>query len=343
MIMPQGASTTNFRPGEETVGGPQDFRKFYDERLRPILDELEVRRKGIVRKVGGAGVLCLLLLAGGGAFVICVLDKRHWLLLPVIVSVVVFMLAYVRLTKDFAREFKDEVIAKIVRFFDESLAYRADGVIPRDRFSAGRIFLHRIDRYRGEDYVSGKIGKTAIEFSEVHAEYKSVSRDSQGRRREYWHTIFRGVFFIADFNKDFNGLTVVLPDVAEKALGRWLGQGLQGMASGRQGELVKLEDPEFEHEFVVYSSDQVEARYILSPALMQRIVAFRRKTGRNIHLSFHHSLLNVAVSTDKNMFEPRIFRSITGFDLCEEYFNDLRLFLDIVDDLDLNTRIWTKK
>ena len=72
---------------------------------------------------------------------------------------------------------------------------------------------------------------------------------------------------MADFNKNFNGHTVVLPDTAEKILGKF-GQSLQSMSS--RGELVKLEDPEFEKEFCVYGDDQVEARYILSPALMKR-------------------------------------------------------------------------
>ena len=41
--------------------------------------------------------------------------------------------------------------------------------------------------------------------------------------------------------------------------------------------LVKLEDPEFEKHFVVSGEDQVEARYILSTCLMQRLTDFRNK------------------------------------------------------------------
>ncbi len=52
------------------------------------------------------------------------------------------------------------------------------------------------------------IGYTAVEFSQVHAQYKTESSrtDSDGHTEtdEHWHTIFKGIFFIADFNKHFN-------------------------------------------------------------------------------------------------------------------------------------------
>jgi hypothetical protein len=51
----------------------------------------------------------------------------------------------------------------------------------------------------------------------------------------------------------------------------------------------------------------------------------------------------VAVSYTKNLFEPRLFRTILDFELVQEYFEDLQLAIGIVDDLNLNTRIWSKQ
>ena len=179
-------------------------------------------------------------------------------------------------------------------------------------------------------------GATRIKFSEVHAEHESGS--GKNRRR---YTIFKGLFFIGDFNKDFAGQTVVLPDTAEKLFGR-IGQKLQSLNIFR-GKLIKLEDPEFERAFAVYGDDQIEARYILSTSLMKRIVDFKKKTNRKIFLSFIGSMVFVAVSYTKNLFEPRIFRTLLDFEPIREYFEDLQLALGIVDDLNLNTRIWSKR
>ncbi|MHC4648718.1 MAG: DUF3137 domain-containing protein, partial [Planctomycetota bacterium] len=106
---------------------------------------------------------------------------------------------------------------------------------------------------------------------------------------------------------------------------------------------IKLEDPEFERHFAVYGNDQIQARYILSTSLMARIVDFKKKTNRKIYLSFVGSRVFVAVSYSKNLFEPRLFRTILDFELVQEYFEDLQLAIGIVDDLNLNTRIWSKE
>lgn len=50
---------------------------------------------------------------------------------------------------------------------------------------------------------------------------------------------------------------------------------MQNINVGRP-DVVRLEDPEFEKIFVVYSSDEVEARYILSTSFMERLVEFRK-------------------------------------------------------------------
>ena len=110
-----------------------------------------------------------------------------------------------------------------------------------------------------------------------------------------------------------------------------------------RGKLIKLEDPEFEKEFAVYGDNQVTARYILSTSLMERIMEFKKKTGRPLHMSFVQSKVYIALSYDKNFFEPKIFNTILDFNLVLEYYNDLSLFIGIVEDLNLNNRIWTKE
>ncbi len=108
-------------------------------------------------------------------------------------------------------------------------------------------------------------------------------------------------------------------------------------------ELIKLEDVEFEKQFAVYGSDQVEARYILSTSLMQRILKFKKESGKRIHLGFAQSKIYIAISYDKDLFEPPIFRSILNYDIVKGYFEDLDLAIGLVEDLNLNRRIWSKK
>ncbi|MBN2683643.1 MAG: DUF3137 domain-containing protein [Pontiellaceae bacterium] len=137
-----------------------------------------------------------------------------------------------------------------------------------------------------------------------------------------------GAVIVADFNKHFHGRTYILPDTAEKMFGRF-GQKLQGIGKSH-GELVKMEDPVFEREFAVYSSDQVEARYILSPALMRRMLELRRKAGDNVYFSFCGGNVNIAISSDKDRFEPKLFSTVRDIGLAREFVDDLQSTEDIV-------------
>jgi hypothetical protein len=319
----------------------REFKAFYESDLMPVLQSFESRRKRILKSV----LITLLVVAVLAVAVILSLSElRHnptGMVVVGVVGVLVVCIVGLLVSRGFVHDFKVAVVGEIVKFVDPSLNYAPKNRISEHKFRGSRIFEHRIDRYRGEDYVAGKLGATEIEFSEIHAEYKTVTHDSKGRRHTHWHTIFKGLFFIADFNKDFANLTVVLPDTAEKIFG-FLGKSLQNLNFTR-GELVKLEDPEFEKEFVVYGDDQVEARYILSTSLMQRITEFKRKTKCPIFLSFVNSSVHVAIRTGRNMFEPRMFRTLLKFEVVREYLQDLQLALGIVEDLNLNTRIWTKE
>jgi uncharacterized protein DUF3137 len=321
---------------------PDEFREFYDTGLRPTLEELEARRRRIVKRfLLTLGIVALVIL-GAGLVAANSNAGAPVLIVALILGVITIFLAWWLLTRKFVPEFKERVVGEVARFVDPSLMYSPKGYISQPQFSGSRIFLTGIDRYRGEDHIAGRIGATAIEFSELHAEYKTTTTDGKGRTRTTWHTIFKGLFVIADFNKHFQGTTVVLPDLAEKTFG-WLGKLLQKMNIARKEKLVKLEDPEFEKQFVVYGSDQVEARYILSTALMRRILDFSNRQKRPVCISFTGSNVHIAVTTQKNMFEPRIFRTVLDFDLIGDYLDDLQLAIGIVDDLNLNTRIWTKE
>lgn len=320
---------------------PEEFKSFYDTALAPSLQQLEVERKKLVRRFFLFIIVPVIASVAGLFF--ARIEIQVYIILVVISGIIGGGLFYAfnrKSIKAMKIRFKGEVIAKMVKFVDESLYYSADSRITQSEYFQSKLFLTDVDRYSGDDLVSGTIGKTSIRFSEVHSEYKTESTDSKGRKRTSWHTIFRGIFFIGDFNKHFKGETIVLPDTAENLFGS-LGSIFQKMNISRD-QLVKLEDPEFEKAFCVYSNDQVEARYILSPKLMQRIVELRKKSGRKIHLSFVRSKVFIAISIGKNLFEPPFFGTMLNFKLIEEFFRYLYLSVSIVEELDLNTRIWTK-
>jgi hypothetical protein len=320
----------------------EQFHAFFESDLKPILTELEAQRKRVLHSFGYLA-LVIVGIVGIGLLVIASMPKvgPGAILIPLIIAILIAVTAIPSLSRGYTRQFKTNIISRMVRFLDPSLEYRMDGTIDQATYLSSKLFPHRPDRYKGEDLVEGKIGATAIRFCELHSEYKTTRRDSKGRTHTEWHTIFQGLFFLGDFNKNFSGSTVVLPDSAEALFGKF-GQWLQSFAFGRD-QLIKMDDPEFEKLFVVYGTDQVESRYILSPALMRRIVEFKAERKRPIYLSFVGSSVFVALTETRPLFEPKIFSSILDFQTVCEYFEDLRVAVEIVEDLNLNTRIWSKE
>jgi hypothetical protein len=305
------------------------LKDYYSTVLWSELSILESQRKQVLNKIIIAVSIIIPIIA---ALIILTRAIPFFVILGIICVVGAIQF----ISRKYRQDFKGSIITKIIKAVDENLAYSPNNCISQGQFCESGIFFTTPNRYHGDDYVSGLVGKTQIRFSEVHAAHESGS--GKNRRRT---PIFDGLFFIADFNKEFKSRIVVLPDVAEKFFGN-IGTMLQSWNKMR-GDLIKLEDPEFEKMFAVYGKDQIEARYVLSTSLVKRITDFKKKTNRNLHISFCHSNVYVAISYRRSLFEPRIFKTLLDFAPIQEYYEDVALAVGIVEDLNLNTRIWSKQ
>ena len=322
------------------IANKESLESLYNSKFKPQLSDLNAKRIEIVDRIKRYGLIFILLISV--SLYLSFFYNSGVIPIVFIIFIMVIM-GYFKihpLWKSYKLEFKEKVIRKIINFIDESLSYNPSGKLSLEVFQKSGIFKTGVDSYKGDDYVYGKIGSTQVEFSEVHAEYKTTTVDSKGRTQTHWHTIFKGLLFSVDFNKHFNVKTYVLTDTAEKMFG-FLGKKLQSLNFSRD-DLINLENTDFEKQFVVYSADQIEARYILSPSLMERILDFKNQTKKDIQMSFVDNKLFVVVPYRKNLFEPKLFGNIVDFNHIQEYYNDLVLILDLVDTLNLNTRIWTK-
>lgn len=318
----------------------EEFEAFYNSELISNLKEIDKVRKKNLRD----GLICtfiFLAAIGGSVAVILAAELSNgWkvgiIIGLLVIAVVLCIPSFKRLSKyNYKSRFKKKVIEPIIHFISDDLSYSPKNFISQQDFINSRLFLQKIDRYKGDDFVEGFIDKTKFHFSEIKAEYVTRRKNQKS-----YHTIFKGIFFIADFNKSFEGSTVLLPN--------YLGGGLTFLKkiSGitRREKFVKLEDNEFMRNFNCYSDDDVKARYILSPALMQRLNDFKDKYPKNpIYISFVDDHIYVGVSHTKDLFEPTYFTTIINFEKVKSYFEDVKLTVDIVEELNLNTRIWTKK
>jgi len=85
-------------------------------------------------------------------------------------------------------------------------------------------------------------------------------------------------------------------------------------------EKVYLEDITFGKEWNIEATNQVEARYVLTPVLMERMQDIKKCFyGKKIEFSFFNNKVLIAVHTNKDMFETTsLFTPALSYDKVQE-------------------------
>lgn len=176
-------------------------------------------------------------------------------------------------------------------------------------------------------YVFGSI------FQGKSLDYKKF--DSEVLKNQFTRTslVFKGFLFRAKFNKTSKAATIVQPKL--------INANPHSLNHLRK-QIIKLEDPEFAKYFNVYSDDQLAARYILSPSLMEKLVTLRKQNNRNIYISFVDNMIYIAIehAIEDDELEPNLFKSVLRFSPLKNYFETLNFVLTIVNELKLDRHIW---
>jgi hypothetical protein len=232
-----------------------------------------------------------------------------------------------------AKTYKQIVIGRIVSALGQNLAYAPEARFTKDQFLGMDLFSGRVERWKAEDEVTGR--RNAVAYSLFEA--KATRTEGSGKSRRTV-TVFQGVIVRLDFNKHFRGQTIVVPNSASQILG-----GLFGESESRgRKELCRMENVTFEDTFSVYSTDQQEARYVLTPKMMELIMSAQASFGA-IRCSFQESSLIMTIPTSVDRFEVRLWGAkMNPESAVGELAECVDLAERLIDTLDLETRIWSK-
>lgn len=299
------------------------------QKLTPTLQVLEDKRKELLKqgRKEGLGFGALFFAVGVVALALLQVLNLFVLIVLAVIAVIILFGCISAKSAILSAFYKKEVVTEIIRAFCPGATFSPERGISESVFENCGLFASP-DRYHAEDLIQGCLGKTSFSCSEVHAEERRTQATKNGVRH-YWVDIFRGFLFIADFHKDFQGETVIRRNSLFKI----------GMGASR----VKMENPDFEKVFDVFSSNQVEARYLITPSMMERMLKLDSIFKGGITISFRHSTILVAIPDSKNRFEASVWTSLNDRSLVESDFALLRSLLAIVEELNLNTRIWSKE
>jgi len=298
----------------------QGFDRIYEQEIRPGLLAREAERVAAAQKAIQTRWI-------GGAVIVAGVGLGLAVLKLPVVAIIVAILGFgiigwgnMGITK-MAGEAKTLIVEPVARQLN--LAFTpAPG-------TCESIYRHKEvgvvpgwDRSKYEDLVTGKRGVVDFELFEAHLEEKRTTTDSKGRTQTTWVTVFRGQCLRLDFHKTFYGRTLVTRDA-----------GFFNRFGGGKGmQRASLEDPKFEKIFEVYTTDQVESRYLLTPDLMQKLVdledVFR---GGKLKAAFDGGEMLITVQGG-NLFEPgSMFKPLDSADRVLELLKDFSAVFGLID------------
>lgn len=305
----------------------QNFDTLWEDRLKPWLLELEAERKNAVSAfwilvvIGAVCVICAWIIGFNVA------DFQILIFISVAFAILFISLAN-RGLNTLRKRVKAELNAHIAEACGLSYAGR-----PYDphRFGAFRELglLPNHHRRQFEDHFSGHA--LGCDFDLYEAELKERRRS---KNRTYYVTVFRGVLIRINFPRNVEGVTVITRDQ-----GWFNGLHALGRSLGRQKlERIGLVDPRFEKAFEVYGSDQVLARYMLTPTFMEQLLELELSLkGKKIRAAFDEDLgqgeLLVAVETG-NLFEAgSMFKPLADQGRVKSIIAEIQLVTRIIGTL----------
>ncbi|MFD1040670.1 DUF3137 domain-containing protein [Virgibacillus byunsanensis] len=377
----------------------KEFDQFYEETLKGEVEELEGNRKILKKRRNKQAMITGI--AALTPILIGIIFNEYFIVF-FIITFIILIFGFSKLSKtykSFEGIMKERIVRKIVTFINEDFHYAPEKHILESTFMDTKIFPKKPDKYLGDDLIWGNVydeelseiekqpeipaqsaipndisesltqvhdvkgneakqntldvPKTEIAFSEVTS--IDVWTDADDKAHE--NVIFQGLFFDVDFNKDFEGTTVIAPKkdvlIDFKKLDIFHKQKL---------DMVELDNVAFNERFTVKTTDEVRARYILTPGFMEKLLALadgskKRASERipNQHLkivqsvvekiqpyfSFKDGRMYFLLNTFQDHFEFNIDKK-PNKESIYSYFEDINQALEVVEELDLNLKLWNK-
>ncbi|MGX7667382.1 DUF3137 domain-containing protein [Flavobacterium pedocola] len=270
----------------------------------------------------------------------------------------------------FENRLKDEILPEIFKQFRPDFEYKPyfynKASLEKSSFF-DKNFFSKFTKIEGDDYVKGSVENVAVEFFEIRF-YKEtinylksfvliltfivllpiaiiraiftndddVATDLDLVVKEEVN-YFSGFFMHADFHKDFSGKVILVPNNMKSYKDRfmaWLNSDTLSQ--------ITLENPFMNEQYGVYASDPQTGYYVLSTNLVERIHQLSvRENGLPI-ISFINGKMFAALPLKKNYFDVNLKIKVTDASYFLPYLKEIESFENLVKELNLNTRIWSK-
>ncbi len=326
---------------------PNDrFQKFYQREVQDYVDTLNSRR----RVLAPLAVLSIIIsfLPTVIMFYIMfntrIMVDGHLIIRMIMPLVAVLLMlicplsAYILVTENYRKSYKDGIIAKVLLEFTDFCEYDHHRGLPQTFFHSTLLFSHypAPNFYLSKDLFALEKEGNSVIFSEVYATcgYKTSKR-----------IIFEGLLGFIPVGTNFMSPLVIrsrkLDDNA--TFGSMLTPTFESKVN-RYGGLkkIKFNDEKFDSSFNVFAAKHKSAKKILNSDIRNGIMKLKQEIQSDLHFSFFNGLLYIAIPFDRNLFEPPLFSPIDK-NLIQQEFKLIQTMFNLIELLKIKVKEEEKK
>lgn len=340
----------------------KEFYNTYHRDIKPILSRFETKRKEYLKIFY---ILEALALIGVVTAIIFTMNNftNNLYFIFIILSLIAAIIIPIYFNNSYIKELKKYCMNSVLKTFGK--VHWANNMISNSELNESELFA-TFNRRSNDDGFTGEYKGVEFEIAETNLSYESGS----GKRRTCVQ-VFKGVVIKFTSNKDIKAKTIIATK-GDKNIKRKsfftlvislvpIGFNLAELSIRNDGglifsliilaillivlissffkkdknrlNLIKLEDPVFAKKFNAYSADEVEGRYLITTAFMERFINLNTAFGANkAKCSFYGDNIMFAISTNRNLFEiGNLFKQVDNPEQLTRFFEEFSSILLLVD------------
>lgn len=297
----------------------REYYEKYRSKIVPVVQWHETTRKN---KLLMAIILSsLFFIAASFILYLCIINPPKNARGPGELIVALYSLSFIswfEIKKRFENTIKEKIMPTVCSCFG-NMKWSHDYYSGGEVFSASCAVPTFTSAYYDDIFI-GSYKDVDIEIIEPQYEIGS----SKNRR-----VVFDGVIVKLDMNKPFTSHTVIKP------------HSLMHITPSSDLFHTELEDVIFNKRFDVFTNDEVDARYLITPSFMERLKNIKTAfCASNLSCAFFGNLLIVALQTNKDLFS--ICSLVKPIDDSKQYFQmyeEIVSIIKLIDHFKLNQKI----
>ena len=300
----------------------EEFKKFFYSNLLPELGKYEKdRKKSLVAAVILTSIEFILLLLltyytithplSNARFV-----SAEWVAIIVLISLLIFTWAIIE--NNFAKKIKKKVMKSICNCIG-NIKWKQGKYNGKSLFYIANLVPEYTDAYF-DDVFYGRYKDVEYEIIETML--------WRNKRKKLSKIMFTGCIVKLALNKKFKGNTIIYPD------------SLSHKSPFENLKYTALEDVNFEKKFDVFTDDEVEARYLITPAFIERLNTMKTAfSAQKIYCSFYDKDLFIGFYTETDLFSiGSLFQPINNEKQFLVLFEEILSIIKLIDHFKLDQK-----